>query len=545
MSLSEAVNSICGPEVSTNHNYMNMEPDLLYMDQAVSSNILDSGVHYNKDSDIGNETITSSYNQSTSAGSVLDTSNEISSAMSQYVNALKKAGLPTDLPILFESGDGSYINVNEQVLLDMVQSSEIQYEVIEQPNIIEKVANPTEIKSIDELSKSIERGEMLINTKCYSSDNNYDKDSSEYIRQDEAINSLNAILPDNLESISEQQNYVVLNSVPENNHEMDHITTPDFSCIVNDMHFFTKSINDDDSKNYYEDQSLNIARTIEQMTLPTSTGLDTNFNMSFLDTKVSSHFEHDGIGHEYHPLTTGDLRRNDDGYDFSLQLSQNNDFKDDTLDCLISNSKTLDTDYNKHEEYNEPSQLELNNPLEETTNTRLDLQNTENVLPENDYVTSINKSVRSKSDITELSENLQSDIDFNENLNEIKHDSSPQMKSIDNTFSSISSSTQYSNISTRDNTNNCEDYEKSFNNHNELIDLNEDKVDVNVEKNKEMLINNEDNVSSTLEENIPFAVGLLPLSKVSSTDCITKRKNDSDLNQEVNCLKRKVKHKKL
>ncbi|XP_067011144.2 enolase-phosphatase E1 [Anabrus simplex] len=53
------------------------------------------------------------------------------SVMSQYMEVLKEAGLPTDVPILLDSGDGSYVTVNEEVLMNIVNGGVLQCHVTE------------------------------------------------------------------------------------------------------------------------------------------------------------------------------------------------------------------------------------------------------------------------------------------------------------------------------------------------------------------------------------------------------------------------------
>lgn len=579
VTLSQAVNSICGPESST--NYMNIDNDLMYMDQTVSSNVLDSTIAYNKEHPIGNETITS-YSNTNPISSVDTSTGGISTAMSQYVNALKSAGLPTDLPILFESGDGSYINVNEQVLLDMVQSSEIQYEVIEQPNIIEKVADPSEIKSIDDLSKSIERGEMLLGNKGYGSNSDYDKDSSQYNRTDDTINSLNAILPDNLESFEEQQNYVVLDPhLQENNNSIDHVNAHDFSCIDGDMQFFTKSMSDD-VKKYYEDQQLHDARVIEQL-CPTSTSLDTNFSISLLDSK-SSHLG-SNLGQQYNPLNPEDLRRNEDCYDFGLQLPQSAVFKEDALDCLMATPKrNVDDEQNNYE-----GSTQLDQRAQERDEIIKDLMNIENKMNMAQRHNTAGKDDQDNfncnsdcnvQDYNVNSLNVPSVFDNDtENMN-MKDLNSSKNSNGDLSATLTSGELQWGKLDM----NNKEPGENGSNETNErtsiesqindaivsetqfeqsVIDLTEsvshkteqwedimnESDDLN--KENEEPHTNVDGINSSIENNIPFAVGLLPLKQAQPTEegCLLKRKNSIgiDLLDDVDakCLKRKVKYKKL
>lgn len=560
VSLSQAVNSICGPESS--NNYMNIDNDLMYMDQTVSSNVLDHTIAYSKEHSIGNESMPSFANTNPTSSANETSTSGISTAMSQYVNALKNAGLPTDLPILFESGDGSYINVNEQVLLDMVQSSEIQYEVIEQPNIIEKVADPSEIKSIDDLSKSIERGEILLGS------NDYDKDSSQYHRNQDTINSLNAILPDNLESFEEQQSYVDLDPrLQDNNNSMDNVNPHDFSCIDGDMQFFTKSMSDD-VKKYYVDQQLNDARVMEQL-CPVSNTLDTNFSISLLDTKSSQLGSN--LSQQYNPLNSEDLRRNEDCYDFGLQLPQSAVFKEDALDCLMDTPKGNDDEHNNYDDSNQ-----LDQRAQERDEIIKDLMHIENNM---NMAQKHSSTVHDELDNTNTNSNMSSvnplDVPnvFDNDTDTIKELNTPKINT------SIPSELQWDNldISNKDDENGdngesngtsndgqinalpsesqCQDSvidltrpvsDKSDNNWgdimNETADISKENIEPNV---------NDSNINSDFQNDIPFAVGLLPLKRVQPTEgeSLLKRKNstDSDLLDSVDakCLKRKVKYNKL
>ncbi|CAH2241888.1 jg16276 [Pararge aegeria aegeria] len=525
VTLSQAVNSICNNDNS--QSYLNMDNDLMYMDQAISSNALDPTAPYNKDS-LGNETITSNYPTSVTNTANEASSSDINTAMSQYVNALKNAGLPTDLPILFESGDGSYINVNEQVLLDMVQSSEIQYEVIEQPNIIEKVADPSEIKSIDELSKSIERGEMLMGSKSFASHNDFNKSSNA-----NEINSLNAILPDNLESFGEHQNYVVLDHSLQDSHaSISHDNANDFSSIESDMQFFTKTMSDD-VKKYYEEQQLNDARVMDQF-CPASTSLDASFNMSLLDTKTS-HLE-ENMSQQFNSLNTEDLRRTDDCYDFSLQLPHSNVFKEDTLDCLMSPKQN-----EKHGNYIEDN---LDSGVQERDEIIKDLMNIENkIAMEQSKIINEDNTMNSV-----LCDDEKENITPNENTNfssacELKWDVSGKDSenvgsiNVDNALDLGTSESQM--------TESKADLTKPDEIANDKWDA--FKYDEEIDKNVEDLTDG--TINTTLDENIPFAVGLLPLKQMqpSEDDGLLKRKLSDDMldNIDAQCLKRKIKYKKV
>lgn len=53
------------------------------------------------------------------------------SVMGQYMEVLKEAGIPTDVPILLDSGDGSYVTVNEEMLMNIVNGGVFQCHVAE------------------------------------------------------------------------------------------------------------------------------------------------------------------------------------------------------------------------------------------------------------------------------------------------------------------------------------------------------------------------------------------------------------------------------
>ncbi|KOB75457.1 putative fruitless [Operophtera brumata] len=536
VTLSQAVNSICGPETSS--SYMNMDNDLMYMNQD-SSNIGPS-MPFGKEKNM-KDNIPSSYPNASSSNATNDTGGDgINNAMSQYVNALKNAGLPTDLPILFESGDGSYINVNEQVLLDMVQSSEIQYEVIEQPNIIEKVADPSEIKSIDDLSKSIERGEMMQGNKSYSMSADFDKDT-DYNRTDDGMNSLNTILPDNLEAYAEQQNFVVMDPrLQENSNPLDHVSSNDFSCIDGDMQFFTKSMSDD-VKKYYEEQQLAEARVMEQL-CPTSSSLDTNFSMSLLNAKSSQLAEN--LSQSYDTLNTDDLRRTEDCYDFTLPLPQSNDFKEE-LDCLIATPRRNDDDGNS---------FELNSQLaRERAQAKADIIKD---LMSIETKMNLGQEKETTDDDKETSHIDSAVPGFGNTVDDNGNDSNEFQKHED--FPSGLTS----NIQWDMDMDECRNSENDTNNENSetansgtkysMIDLTGpvgDKTEVwhSVMDNEESADkeNESPNSNERSDQGIPYAVGLLPMKPTQPTDetSLLKRRSSTDLDSDAKCLKRRAKKK--
>lgn len=508
------------------------------MDQNVPSNVLDPNMPF-KDNMPDN--IPSSYSNTSTTNSTNDNSGD-GISMSQYVNALKSAGLPTDLPILFESGDGSYINVNEQVLLDMVQSSEIQYEVIEQPNIIEKVADPSEIKSIDDLSKSIERGEMILGNKSYSQ-NDYSKDPTQFDHAEDSMNSLNTILPDNLESFGEQQNYVVLDRLQENTNSLDHENANDFSCIDGDMQYF-KSMSDD-VKKYYEDQQLSDARVMEQL-CPNSSSLETNFNMSLLDAKSSQMNE--SLNQQFTSLNTEAMRRSEDCYDFSLQLPQSNVFKDD-LDCLIATPRRNDDDGNSFAQAKEEiikdlmsleSKMNMSQKLNPASaNTDGDMlapgennDTTEN-MDENitDLSTSITTSGLQWDGLDINDEPCKNDTEGNSMKNNETRD--------DDNNNDNEDGAEYQTVMNLKQSTYCKSAEwDTIMNSREIED-----------KENEQSIANE-NLNSDLENEIPYAVGLLPMKHAQKTEesSLLKRNLHVDLDSlenvsDAKCLRRKAKKK--
>lgn len=55
-----------------------------------------------------------------------------SSGASKYLDALKEAGLPTDVPVLIDNGDGNYVTLTEDVLMNVLgNSEEFQFQVTE------------------------------------------------------------------------------------------------------------------------------------------------------------------------------------------------------------------------------------------------------------------------------------------------------------------------------------------------------------------------------------------------------------------------------
>lgn len=55
-----------------------------------------------------------------------------SSGVSKYIDALKEAGLPTDVPVLIDNGDGNYITLTEDLLMNVLGSNEsFQFQVTE------------------------------------------------------------------------------------------------------------------------------------------------------------------------------------------------------------------------------------------------------------------------------------------------------------------------------------------------------------------------------------------------------------------------------
>lgn len=516
VTLSQAVNSICGPESS--NNYMNIDNDLMYIDQSVSSNVLDP-IPFKDD-------ISSSYTTS-AANSINDNSGEgIGTSMSQYVNALKSAGLPTDLPILFESGDGSYINVNEQVLLDMVQSSEIQYEVIDQPNIIEKVSDPSEIKSIDDLSKSIERGEMILSNKSYSQNDDY-KDSTQFDRPEDSMPSLNTILPDNLESFGEQQNYVVSDRLQENTSSLDH-ENPEFSCIDGDLQYFTKSMSDD-VKKFYVDQQLSEAGVMEQL-CPNSSSLEANYNMSLLDAKSSQMNE--SLNQQFTSLNTEAMRRSEDCYDFSLQLPQRV-FKDD-LDCLIATPRRNDDDSNSFAKAKEEiikdlmsieSKMKINAASANTDGDMLTPEGQNHDTAQNvdasnaDLSSSVTTSGLQWDGYDINDESCRNDVEGTAILN---HGSDHGVETTETTFQ-----------------------KSKPDNWDTMSIINESEI----EKNGNEEAQTDKMLNSDLDSNIPYAVGLLSMKHAQQNEepSQLKRKHSVELdlldNIDGNCLKRKAKKK--
>nr|CAD7433301.1 unnamed protein product [Timema monikensis] len=81
------------------------------------------GVDASQDSNTDNNVV---YQVSESDNTSNTITNTNSNNVSQCMEVLKEAGLPTDVPILLDSGDGQYITVNEEVLMNIVNGGMIQ-----------------------------------------------------------------------------------------------------------------------------------------------------------------------------------------------------------------------------------------------------------------------------------------------------------------------------------------------------------------------------------------------------------------------------------
>ncbi|XP_018910510.2 uncharacterized protein [Bemisia tabaci] len=64
---------------------------------------------------------------------VVDIKSPSVSGSTEYLEALKAAGLPTDVPIIVDTGDGNYVTLTEDVFMDVLSSSEsLQFQVTEE-----------------------------------------------------------------------------------------------------------------------------------------------------------------------------------------------------------------------------------------------------------------------------------------------------------------------------------------------------------------------------------------------------------------------------
>nr|CAD7575854.1 unnamed protein product [Timema californicum] len=84
--------------------------------------VADEGVDASQDSNTDNNVVY----QVSEADNTSNTITNTNSNVSQCMEVLKEAGLPTDVPILLDSGDGQYITVNEEVLMNIVNGGMIQ-----------------------------------------------------------------------------------------------------------------------------------------------------------------------------------------------------------------------------------------------------------------------------------------------------------------------------------------------------------------------------------------------------------------------------------
>nr|CAD7608777.1 unnamed protein product [Timema genevievae] len=80
------------------------------------------GVDASQDSNTDNNVVYQVSESDNTSNTITNTNSNVS----QCMEVLKEAGLPTDVPILLDSGDGQYITVNEEVLMNIVNGGMIQ-----------------------------------------------------------------------------------------------------------------------------------------------------------------------------------------------------------------------------------------------------------------------------------------------------------------------------------------------------------------------------------------------------------------------------------
>jgi hypothetical protein len=91
-------------------------------------------------------------------------------AMTEYMEVLKEADLPSDVPILMESSDGSYVNVNEEVLVNIMNGGMIQ---VGDGNIVRGAGVQFIFQEVTQgqVDTSVASAEQLVNAEMNVTDN--------------------------------------------------------------------------------------------------------------------------------------------------------------------------------------------------------------------------------------------------------------------------------------------------------------------------------------------------------------------------------------
>ncbi|XP_050532159.1 uncharacterized protein LOC126900474 isoform X2 [Daktulosphaira vitifoliae] len=96
----------------------------------------------------------------------------------RYINALRGAGLPTDIPILIENGDGNYITLTENVYDILAKEDALHFQLTDSMNLV-NLKPPDEVTNIPEqqisvISETSTEDPILKNIKSHSPPDNPD-----------------------------------------------------------------------------------------------------------------------------------------------------------------------------------------------------------------------------------------------------------------------------------------------------------------------------------------------------------------------------------
>ncbi|XP_050429069.1 uncharacterized protein LOC126838584 [Adelges cooleyi] len=96
----------------------------------------------------------------------------------RYINALKGAGLPTDIPILIENGDGNYITLTENVYDILAKEDALHFQLTDSMNLV-NLKPPDEVSNVQEqqcntLPETSLEDPILKNIKSHSPPDNPD-----------------------------------------------------------------------------------------------------------------------------------------------------------------------------------------------------------------------------------------------------------------------------------------------------------------------------------------------------------------------------------
>lgn len=178
------------------------------------------------------------------------------SVMSQYMEVLKEAGIPTDVPILLDSGDGQYVTVNEEILMNIVNGGVLQCHVTEgnivSGNRVEFIVQEVE-EELQQIVDQPHEGTVSENTvgadmpeigdehseNQHVSSNVCENPSLPVLDEDYTpVSHESAVIPSNhlvTEFVEPQETNQLENSLCGRNGSLDEVTSDETSQIVNSL----------------------------------------------------------------------------------------------------------------------------------------------------------------------------------------------------------------------------------------------------------------------------------------------------------------------